>query len=320
MASSGLLSICIPTYNRENYLARTLCSLFEQLNTLSGEVEVIVSNNNSQDNTKHVCQQYMGYQWFHYHENEVNLGPDYNIAKCYDLASSSYVLILGDDDIICPGGVKAIVDLLKQQVDIDLIALGCETMTNEDLRSIRKIDSYTKYVDPIHFTKDIGVMLTFISGMVVKKSKNFDLAKCLNNFDKSFLIQLSWVLAPLKENGLFIKVNSTLIYTEPDNTGGYHLYDVFSINMKKVADGTLGVGSPVTVKLLASSSRFLLGFVLKNNKSTFVKKINFDNLDSAFYEIIQYRFIYRHLYKNPQLLRFVKVAKGIVNKLGLKYS
>ena len=48
-----LLSICIPTYNRGKYLKSNLCSIYNQsFNDLL--VEIIVSNNNSTDNTKEV--------------------------------------------------------------------------------------------------------------------------------------------------------------------------------------------------------------------------------------------------------------------------
>ena len=53
-----LLSICIPTYNRSAYLRRSIESLICQPEFLDGRVEIVVSDNASQDDTGSVVKVY----------------------------------------------------------------------------------------------------------------------------------------------------------------------------------------------------------------------------------------------------------------------
>ena len=51
-----LLSICIPTYNRAQFLPALLESIITQINGHEDKVEIIVSDNASTDNTKQITQ------------------------------------------------------------------------------------------------------------------------------------------------------------------------------------------------------------------------------------------------------------------------
>lgn len=69
-----LLSICIPTYNRSNLLVNSIESIIKQERFISGEVEIIVSDNNSTDDTKNICEKYQEmYNNFYYFKNEINV-------------------------------------------------------------------------------------------------------------------------------------------------------------------------------------------------------------------------------------------------------
>jgi abequosyltransferase len=50
-----LLSVCIPTYNRDTYLEKCLQSIVKQVGN-NPQVEVIISDNVSNDNTPDVCE------------------------------------------------------------------------------------------------------------------------------------------------------------------------------------------------------------------------------------------------------------------------
>jgi abequosyltransferase len=53
-----LVSICIPTYNRADYLSRSLKSLVMQKLFQSGHVEVVISDNASMDNTEEISREF----------------------------------------------------------------------------------------------------------------------------------------------------------------------------------------------------------------------------------------------------------------------
>lgn len=52
--SLPLLSICIPTYNRSTYLRESIESIIHQSEFISGDVEIVISDNASTDNTENI--------------------------------------------------------------------------------------------------------------------------------------------------------------------------------------------------------------------------------------------------------------------------
>lgn len=48
-----------------------------------------------------------------YNRNEENIGADRNFLKCIQWASGKYIYLLGDDDILKPGMLKYLLDLLR---------------------------------------------------------------------------------------------------------------------------------------------------------------------------------------------------------------
>lgn len=69
-----LVSICIPTYNRCEYLKKSLESLITQRPFIDGKVEVVVSDNASNDGTEELMNYYINkYDNIVYYRNETNV-------------------------------------------------------------------------------------------------------------------------------------------------------------------------------------------------------------------------------------------------------
>ena len=97
--ASEKLQIIIVTYNRAEYLERTLNCLFDKDSPVK-DVDVLVQNNCSTDNTKEICENFkQKYNNFSYITNRYNVGGCVNIAKAYENFSKDYLWILSDDDI-----------------------------------------------------------------------------------------------------------------------------------------------------------------------------------------------------------------------------
>ena len=61
-----LLSICIPTYNRAEILRRTLAKITSDKD-FDEDIEIVISDNASTDNTQKVCQEFCAsYKNIHY--------------------------------------------------------------------------------------------------------------------------------------------------------------------------------------------------------------------------------------------------------------
>lgn len=69
-----LLSICIPTYNRSRYLAVSLNNIIKHANTFYGEIEIIISDNASTDDTATVVSDAQNsFGALFYYRNDSNL-------------------------------------------------------------------------------------------------------------------------------------------------------------------------------------------------------------------------------------------------------
>lgn len=110
MESQYLLSICIPTYNRAPYLKKCLDSLVCQPEFLKGDVEIVISDNASTDDT---CTLVTGYQRRYsnitYHRNDHNIGyinGDINYAIAMQSGHGLLRKLGGDTRIYKRGSLK----------------------------------------------------------------------------------------------------------------------------------------------------------------------------------------------------------------------
>ena len=106
------LSICIPTYNRSSYLKECLDSIAAQAVIIATKIEIVISDNNSSDDTETMVADFCSKNPFLnivYSKNETNIGPDRNFLKVIELASGKYCWFIGSDDMIAPGSLERII-------------------------------------------------------------------------------------------------------------------------------------------------------------------------------------------------------------------
>lgn len=90
------LSIVIPTYNRSRSLQTTLDSIVSQKG-FDSNIEVIISDNSSTDNTKYMVLKFCEkYENIKYYRNETNV-KDKNFPIAISYANGEYVKILSDN-------------------------------------------------------------------------------------------------------------------------------------------------------------------------------------------------------------------------------
>lgn len=108
-----LLSICIPTYDREKTLAEALDSLLLQI-AEDGNVEILICDNASTDGTEALVQRYIEqHSYIRYTRNAENVGFDGNIVACLEQAAGEYAWFFSDDDIALPDTVACVMRMLS---------------------------------------------------------------------------------------------------------------------------------------------------------------------------------------------------------------
>lgn len=125
------LSLCIPTYNRAALLGQALSAVLSQIQPeRAAQVEVLVVDNASPDGTPGVIEE-VGQQWPHVPlrcvRNSENIGPDGNFLKAIELARGTFVYLLSDDDILLPGAVLKLLELIQQHPDFDGFSLNARS-------------------------------------------------------------------------------------------------------------------------------------------------------------------------------------------------
>ena len=115
-SASGKLSILVPTFNRAEKLARLLQSIDGELarSGLADQVDVLVSDNASTDSTPQVLATFKpaAYRLSTFRQPE-NVGMDRNMQSLYERAASEYIWFFSDDDILLPGAVAKVLEVLR---------------------------------------------------------------------------------------------------------------------------------------------------------------------------------------------------------------
>lgn len=101
------VSLGMPVFNGEKYLALTLDSILAQTYT---DFEVVISDNGSTDGTQQICESYAAKDTrIKYHRNPKNIGIAPNFNRAFEL--SSY------DDLLAPEFIAKCVEGLDQYPD-----------------------------------------------------------------------------------------------------------------------------------------------------------------------------------------------------------
>lgn len=116
-----LVTIGIPTYNRaDSFLKQGLDSARNQTYL---NIEIIVSDNCSTDNTEEVVKSYNDPR-IRYFKQEVNIGSVNNSNFCLKQAKGDYYLLHHDDDLIDPDFLETCMKAVNYSADIGIIRTG----------------------------------------------------------------------------------------------------------------------------------------------------------------------------------------------------
>lgn len=125
------ISICIPTYNRPERLADCLASLIKERREGDVDFEVCVSDNGSSAETGQVVRAAQAQMPIKYHRNGSNLGIPRNFLKVVSMASGEFAWLLGDDDLLMPGAIAHIDQLIQAHPGVDLFYVNANHLNTE---------------------------------------------------------------------------------------------------------------------------------------------------------------------------------------------
>jgi len=115
-----LISIGIPTYNRSKGVRKTLASIWAQKYQ---NLEVIISDNCSSDDTKNVIQSIgLDHPELKYYRQDSNIGLVKNFDFVLRKATGKYFMWVADDDTLESGVILKYVSFLEDNPDYSLVS------------------------------------------------------------------------------------------------------------------------------------------------------------------------------------------------------
>jgi abequosyltransferase len=227
-----LLTIAIPTYNRVEYLKRNLDSIFSQIDSLTNEIEIIISDNASTDRTEEflITLQSEGKQ-FKYYRNQENLGPDKNISSCYTYATGTFLWIFSDDDFLVQNSLAKILKVLKDNLNAGNCFLSSRWYS-DDAEPIVLPDGRLNYSlnTPRQQFKRLSYWITFISGNIVNKKKLEESSLVTFPYNTS-LVQLGWIVPSIFLGDKNIYVEDEVLCCKIQKNRGYPIVQIFCTNL-----------------------------------------------------------------------------------------
>ncbi len=124
------VSVCVITFNQENYIRQCLQSILDQVTNF--DFEVIVGDDFSTDGTSNIVREF--YEKFPekiipiFHKE--NIGGNANLVSVYKAATGKYIAHIDGDDCMGPGKLQRQFDILEKYT-------GCNVCTH-DMKIIDK--------------------------------------------------------------------------------------------------------------------------------------------------------------------------------------
>lgn len=158
MDNKILLSICVPTYNRAETVYNSIKS---HLEFKSNDIEVVVCDNGSDDNTVELLKS-IDDKRLRVYKNGENKGFSYNMNKVLRLAKGDFALLMSDEDFINKDVLEPVLQILNQNKIKENIGAFIFNSIFENDENFSKEDEFLML---------ISGKATYMSGIVFNKLK-----------------------------------------------------------------------------------------------------------------------------------------------------
>lgn len=204
MNTTPLLSICIPTYNRSKYLIETINSIVESDGFCEEEVEIIISDNCSTDNTSEVIKEWTDrYANIHYFRRKQPTDfSDRNFIEVLSLGKGEYLKLNNDIVGFKPGTLKIILDKIKENLATKTPIFFHTFIHNQISKNINKLFKLNNPLKELYFNNindfinTVSTASTWIANFGCWR-KHFEKIENKDRFLHNQFMQVDWTLSIL---------------------------------------------------------------------------------------------------------------------------
>jgi len=222
-----ILTIAIPTYNRAKILDLALNRLFPQVKEFEEEIELIISDNASQDNTQEIIQknveQYNIKNIITFRQNE-NTGYFGNFKKCRELSNGTYFWLLSDNDLIEINVIKKIYETLKT-CEKNLGAIYLHNLKNMNNFKV----NFIEFEDITEEHRYFSFML--ISSLIVYNYNEED-EYLFRRFKKNDFIGFTYFIQSLRHSKKICIIEGNIFFQFPTKVS----FDIFKSWIEDISD------------------------------------------------------------------------------------
>lgn len=226
-----MISVAMTTYNGEKYIRKQIESILNQSMKVD---EIIVCDDGSTDKTVEILKEYP----VTVYQNEKNLGYRLNFKKAMSLCTHEYTFLCDQDDIWEQDKVKIMIDIMKNNPNIHVLASSFAYINSKDdlilMKQKRNFSNNNLYPKPVKLGALVPVSfdeylpMNYFQGcslVLDKWIKNL----VLNNFDTR--LPHDWLISMIASSyqGMFF-LNKPLFK--------YRLHDKNSIGVEYLTQST----------------------------------------------------------------------------------
>ena len=170
---SPILSICIATFRRADFIAETLDSIVGQLDH---RVELVVLDGASPDATESIVTAYSArHPQLRYRREPCNSGVDADYDKAVVLATGRYCWLMTDDDLLIPGAVARVLEALSEGPDLlvlnaEVRTVGLDRVLQPRLLPLAADTTYSR-ASSERFFVELAPHLKFIGAVVISRER-----------------------------------------------------------------------------------------------------------------------------------------------------
>jgi glycosyltransferase involved in cell wall biosynthesis len=202
------ISLCIPQYNRIQFLLRNLGMIAQQTYR---DIEVVITDDASTDNTmEEIGRLIPQYKYpIIYFRHPQNVGYDANLRSSLERATGDYCLILGNDDSLNrEDGIAELVSFLtvNERPEIGF----CNYVEDEDPSVIVRRAAETKVIGAgEEVARKYYRSFSFVAGIIIRKDV-FD-AVNTSKMDGSIFVQIYFAARIISSGGRFFTYADPLV-------------------------------------------------------------------------------------------------------------
>nr|WP_171046932.1 glycosyltransferase family 2 protein [Pedobacter ureilyticus] len=205
------ISICIPQFNRIEYLKIVLRDIEKQDYE---DIEVCISDDASNDDTEETITNIKKDYKFPlvYYRFATNNGYDRNLRKSMELASGDYCFILGNDDTLSDtNAISRLTTFLKENAQPDVGF--CNSADYIKTQEVQTRANETRVIGTgVEIALKYYSSFSFVAGLIFKRSAF--LQHNTNEFDGSIYVQIYLACRIICNGGLFFTYNEALVHKD----------------------------------------------------------------------------------------------------------